>query len=202
MKIYLASNWKDRRRIKLSWIEPLKEMGHTITHDWTVMEDERLDTIGNPLRDVTYHKDCAIADINGVIEADLLLVIMDSPIKFYSYRGTWTEIGTCLGANEIRKKMGLTPAPIILYNPWIDSNDINDMAKHSRNVTNVFFWHDTITRVTTGNQVFREIAKHAKDPNYLKRLREDDDKDEEDRTETKTTRTRSKVKAKRRLKNP
>ncbi len=101
------------------------------------------------------------------------------------------EIGTALGANKIRKKMGLKTSPIILYNPWIDAEDINDMAKHSRNVTNVFFWHPSITRVTTGNEVFRQITKYSNDPEGIKRLREDDDKDVEDRTETKVYETRS-----------
>jgi len=200
MKIYCCGSWKNRRLIKLTWIEKLQEMGHTITHDWTEMEDERLDTIGNPLRDIKYHEKCAIADINGVVDADLVLVIMDSPIKFYSYRGTWTEIGACLGANRIRKQMGLKQAPIILYNPWIDAKDINEMARHSRNVTNVFFWEPSITRVTTGNQVFREIAKYANDEGSLKRIREDDDKEPEDRTETRrSTRTRSKKRLKKKV---
>lgn len=160
MKIYVASNWKDRHRIKLTWIDRLVKMGHEITHDWTEMEDERLDEIGHPLRDINYHRNCAHADIKGVIDADLLLVIMDSPIEFYSYRGTWTEIGCRIGANEILIKNGKPPAPIILYNPWIDSEDINEMEKHSRNVTNVFFWADCITRVATGNAIFREIKKY------------------------------------------
>jgi hypothetical protein len=162
MKIYVAAAWRDRKRIRATWIDPLREDGHEITHDWTEMEDERLDEIGNPLRDINYHRECAHADINGVIDADLVLVIMDSPVKYYSYRGTFTEIGCRIGANKILKKMGGQESPIILYNPWIDSDDINDMMKHSRTVSNVFFWSSDITRVMTGNAVFREIDKHAK----------------------------------------
>lgn len=180
MKIYIASSWKDRRRIKATWIDPLIDQGHEITHDWTEMEDDRLDTIGNPLRDINYHRECAHADIQGVVDAELLLVIMDSPIKFYSYRGCWTEIGVRIGTNRILKENGKREAPIILYNPWTDSDNINEMAKHSRNVTNVFFWADDITRVMTGNAVFREIEKHAKllHPDIpTKELKEDNDKD-------------------------
>lgn len=191
MKIYVAASWKDRRRIKLSWIEPLRQMGHEITHDWTEMEDERLDTIGNPLRDLNYHKTCAEADISGVIDAELMLVIMDSPIKFYSYRGTWTEIGVRIGANRILRSNSLDPVPIILYNPWIDSDDINDMAKHSRNVTNVFFWSDDITRVCTGNAVFREILKYS--PLTIE-LNEDDDKSTEDQTQYRIQKQKQKQK--------
>ncbi len=187
MKIYVASSWKCRRRIKAMWIDKLEEMGHEITHDWTIMEDERLDTIGNPLRDLNYHRKCAEADIQGVIDADLLLVIMDSPIKIYSYRGTFTEIGIRIGANRILKNEGKKQAPIILYNPWIDSDDINEMIKHSRTVSNVFFWSDDITRVMTGNAVFREIEKHCPSHNEMK---EDDDKELEDRTETRIKRVK------------
>ena len=154
MKIYVASSWKDRHRIKETWINQLREFGHTITHDWTEMEDERLSTIGNPLRDKTYHAKCAHADVNGVKDADVLIAIMDSNVKYYSYRGTWCEIGVALGCG----------IPVILYNPWIDDDDINEMAKFSRNVTNVFFWHEDIIRVTTGNQVFRELKKLENQP--------------------------------------
>ena len=52
---------------------------------------------------------------------------------------SWTEIGCRVGANRILKQNGQREAPIILYNPWIDADNINDMTKHSRNVTNVFF---------------------------------------------------------------
>jgi nucleoside 2-deoxyribosyltransferase len=109
----------------------------------------KLNTIGNLLRDISYHKQRAHEDVEGVMNAEVLIVIMDSGVKYYSYRGTFTEIGIALGRG----------IPIILYNPWIDASDINDMAKYSRNVTNVFFWHDNITRVTTGNQVYRELEK-------------------------------------------
>ena len=155
MKIYVAGSWKNRKDIKLTWIEPLIKLGHEITHDWTEMEDERLDEIGHPLRDIDYHKMCAQSDVNGVINADVLIVVMDSAVKHYSYRGTWTEIGVAIGKSLTSGK----DMPIILYNPWIDDEDINEMAKYSRNVTNVFFWHDKITRVTTGNAVFRELKK-------------------------------------------
>jgi hypothetical protein len=40
MKLYVASNWKDRVRIRETWIEQFKELGHEITHDWTITEDE------------------------------------------------------------------------------------------------------------------------------------------------------------------
>ena len=179
MKIYVCSAWRDRKRIKATWIDPLKEQGHEITHDWTEMEDERLDEIGNPLRDINYHKECAHADIDGVVNAELVLVIMDSPVKYYSYRGTFTEIGCRIGANEILKTIGKQEVPIILYNPWTDADDINDMMKHSRTVSNVFYWHDSITRVMTGNAVFREIEKHAKilHPEVpIPELKEDNDK--------------------------
>ena len=128
------------------------------------MEDERLDKIGSPLRDIKYHENCAIADIQGVMDCELMLVIMDSPIKSYSYRGTWTEIGARIGANKARVQMGLEPVPIILYNPWIDATEINDMAKFSRNVTNVFFWHPMIDRVFSGNKVFQKIEEYANPP--------------------------------------
>lgn len=149
MKIYVAGSWKDRKRIKMTWIDRLQKMGHEITHDWTKMEDDRLDTIGHPLRDIEYHERCAIADLDGVKNADLLLAIMDSAIEFYSQRGTWTEIGAAL----------MKEIPIVLYNPWIDAEDINDMVKFTRSVSNVFFWHPNITRVTTGNEAFRKIEE-------------------------------------------
>jgi hypothetical protein len=74
---------------------------------------------------------------------------MDSAVEYYSYRGTFTEIGAAL----------MKEIPIILYNPWIDDSDINEMLKYTRSVSNVFFWHPDITRVTTGNEAFRKLKE-------------------------------------------
>lgn len=151
MKIYCAGSWKNRKDIKLTWINRLKQFGHEITHDWTETENERINKDGDQIRDIEYHRNCAILDLNGVKEAELLLVVMDSAVEYYSYRGTFTEIGAAL----------MKGIPIVLYNPWTDSDDINEMLKYTRSVSNVFYWHPNITHVTTGNEAFRKVKEFS-----------------------------------------
>lgn len=156
LDIYVAGSWKDRENIHSTWIKNLKRKGHKITHDWTQSEKER-----ETKRDLEYHKNCARKDIEGVINCDLMVVIMDSSNSDYSYRGTWTEIGARIGANKILEECGKPTVPIILYNPFTNSDDLDEMAELTRNVTNVFYWHESLTRVTTGNEVFNLVKEFS-----------------------------------------
>ena len=94
-----------------------KLMGHTITHDWTTNE--------TPSRTPEILGNFAKLDIDGVVNADCLIAIMDDPE--YMYRGTFTEIGAAIA---IGKK-------IYVYCP-------NDNAKC---LTNCFIYHPAIIRV-------------------------------------------------------
>lgn len=146
-KIYVAGSWKDRVQIRAEWMDKLEDMGHTITHDWTKSEEER-----GGCRDIEYHELCSAQDVQGVIDCDILLIVMDSTNSEYQYRGTFTELGVALGANKGRGQSGQTH--IILYNPYNSLNDIDEMAKHTRGVTNVFYWDKSIRKLSERSEVF------------------------------------------------
>ena len=87
MKVYVAGKWTDKDRIH-GYMEQLKSMGMQITHDWTVFESNS----NNSKADMAEH------DINGVINADWVVFIMDDPS--YPYRGSFTELGAALALHK------------------------------------------------------------------------------------------------------
>jgi hypothetical protein len=79
-KIYVAGKWQEKDNVR-QIMSLLKNLGHTITYDWTQHNDG----------DNSY--DCAIADLNGVCASDYILVLAD---KLLPYRGVYVEIGAAL----------------------------------------------------------------------------------------------------------
>jgi len=84
-KCYVAGKFSDSEKIQ-NIQKDLREIGYTITHDWTTKN-----TGLSP-------KECATLDIEGVKQSHLLFVLMDD--NQYSYRGTFTEIGCAIGLNK------------------------------------------------------------------------------------------------------
>lgn len=109
-RVYVAGKFNDRLRIHQLITDEFSTDRFRITHDWTQTEDQVSPSVA------------ALKDIEGVIHADVIVVIMDDPR--YSYRGTFTEIGAALA---LRKR-------IMIYCPVEDSE-----AK-----TNCFFHHPRI----------------------------------------------------------
>lgn len=89
MKIYLAGKYSDRENLGKKR-DQLISKGHKITHDWMTFE--------LPSRSHEHLGIYAKNDIQGVIDADLLLIIMDD--KKYTYRGSFTELGAGLALNK------------------------------------------------------------------------------------------------------
>jgi len=81
MRIFVASSYLNKRKARQA-MEWFRIRGHTITFDWT-----------RPERGKTawYLRKKALADFNGVMDADLLVVIWPGRL------GTATEIGIALG---------------------------------------------------------------------------------------------------------
>lgn len=79
MKFYVATKWEERARAR-QIMSQLIDAGHTITYDWTMQEQE------SGLQ--------AQADLNGVIEADVLVFIAEQDLN---YKGALIEIGAALG---------------------------------------------------------------------------------------------------------
>jgi len=119
MKYYLAGKWADGPRLN-HCVDELHALGHQITHRWMT------ENIGTSM---VYD---AITDIEGVREADVLIVIMDD--SSHAYRGSFTELGAAL----IMRKM-----VIILC-----SRDDDAFYK-----TNPFFHHPSIRHVYSWKEV-------------------------------------------------
>lgn len=102
-KLYVAGKWYDKEKIQIK-IRELEQLGHEITHNWTICETEYHST-DDRLRAN------AIDDINGVKNADIVVVVMDD-VK-YTYRGTSHEVGAALALNK----------PVYLYCPDPDNTE-------------------------------------------------------------------------------
>lgn len=112
-KIYIAGKWGDKADISIKKTQ-LENINFKITHDWTLNESDT--------RHPYELSKFAELDINGVLNADYLIVVMTDPK--YAYRGTFTEIGCALGSNK----------KILIYCP----------DETSYCCTNCFFYHPTI----------------------------------------------------------
>ncbi len=86
MKFYVSGQWFKKPQIR-QIIKRVKEMGHSITRDWTLIE------MGNTSNPAVGKY--ARLNANAIKNADILLVIMTD--TEYPYRGTFTEIGVALG---------------------------------------------------------------------------------------------------------
>ena len=86
MKIYVAAKFEEASRAH-EVMAQLRAAGHIITHDWTG------EAVGDRTGDVleSYLRRCAEADINGVFEADLLLLLNHPAGK-----GIFVELGAAL----------------------------------------------------------------------------------------------------------
>ena len=71
MKIYVGATWEERQTAKWTMGE-LEKRGHVITHDWT---NHEAPNTGDPIGDEIMWEKYAEEDLNGVNEADILVVI-------------------------------------------------------------------------------------------------------------------------------
>ena len=88
-KIYIAGKWSEKEKLQKKILDLIAQ-GHTITHDWTRFESDP----NNSFQSMADH------DVNGVINADIYIGIMDD--DQYPYRGTFTELGVALATQKIR----------------------------------------------------------------------------------------------------
>ena len=118
MRIYLAGKWGDRTSIR-KIMNRLTEQKHEITHVWPDNEDvkDTPDELG----------ECARLDIEGVRNAEVVIVLMTDPK--YAYRGSFTEVGAALALGK----------PLYIVCPFKDG-----YCK-----TNCFFWHPGIIHVNS-----------------------------------------------------
>lgn len=81
----------------------------------------------------------AETDINEVLDSDVLVCVMTD--DKYAYRGTFTEIGCALGRD----------IPTVILSS----------AGESFCKTNVFFWHRSITHVSSVDDLLKHLATRA-----------------------------------------
>ena len=84
MRVYVASKYEERESLVPKVYAKLREAGHIITHDWTGESDENI-----PPRELdAYHAACAADDIDGVMRADVLVLLPHERGK-----GLYVELG-------------------------------------------------------------------------------------------------------------
>ena len=81
MKIYVAGKWGDKERVR-TVIDVLMANGHTITHDWTAEEAQKIPYFQVPLQ-----------DLHAVKEADCIVMVL---VENLGYVGAWVELGAAL----------------------------------------------------------------------------------------------------------
>lgn len=91
MEIYVAGASKEMERVKRV-MKQIREAGHEITFDW-VAEVEKVG-MANP-SDLAQRKASARSDVDGVIDADVILVLHPAP--GVPTAGMWFEMGVQFG---------------------------------------------------------------------------------------------------------
>lgn len=86
MKFYVAGKFQDRRNVR-KLMDKIQDLGHTITYDWTVDEEN---AEGYPVQNT-------INDAMGVKVCDVLVCRF---IKKNMYRGALVELGIALGLGK------------------------------------------------------------------------------------------------------
>lgn len=89
VKIYLAGRFANKDKFR-ELGNKLELKGHEITCKWWDIEQTYA-----PNRSLDESKDVGRNELNGVINADIIIVIVDD--ANYPYRGTLTEVGIAMG---------------------------------------------------------------------------------------------------------
>jgi hypothetical protein len=118
-RIYVAGCFDDYLEIRKAIIY-LEKIGFEITYDWTIRAEKNVTertNMFNNMRNESRLKEEAKLDMNGVLDADWSLFIINK--KDYVYRGTFCELGASITRDILRDKIGHT---IILSNNEETSN--------------------------------------------------------------------------------
>lgn len=123
IKLYIAGKWDDKEIIR-EHMNQMESFGYQITHDWTKNESltRNIDDLSN----------FAKLDIDGVINADIVLVIMTD--KTYTYRGTFTELGASIATGK----------KIVIYCPDKDSYCCTNCFFHHPNIQHFEQWDEVL----------------------------------------------------------
>jgi nucleoside 2-deoxyribosyltransferase len=125
-RIYIAGKWSDKENIR-KCMDEVEQLGFSISHDWCTYESNATNT----------KSDMAQKDVEGVLSADIVVLLLTDPT--YAYRGTWSELGVCLGQSSTKKIYIVCP------------------QENSQCRTNVFFHHPAIIHLKTWEEVIQEL---------------------------------------------
>jgi len=101
MKIYVAGAFVDKTEIR-QFMDKVEKLGNQITHDWTSYELVYNDHHERNIK-------CATADIDGVIDADLVIAIMTR--DDYPYKGTKHELGAAFTMQRLALRGMVSKCP-------------------------------------------------------------------------------------------
>lgn len=87
MNIYIATQYENKKQAQMM-MRRVRGAGHTITYDWT-REPQQVGSAPNGNQDTRYWQRCAQNDTQGVLTADLLVVLSVAE----GGRGMYTELG-------------------------------------------------------------------------------------------------------------
>ena len=94
MNFYISAKFNDKERVMQVYAQ-LKAAGHTITHEW-IHNETSYPFQNNP----QFTSDCASADINGVLAADVFVLLSHSEPSI----GASAELGAAIASQLIFKK--------------------------------------------------------------------------------------------------
>lgn len=94
MKIYVSAKFNDKERVKKIY-DLLKQQGHTITHEWIHNKESY------PFdKDPVYTAQCASDDFNGVLTADIFILLSNAEPSL----GASGELGAAIASFTTFKK--------------------------------------------------------------------------------------------------
>ena len=124
MKLYVSGKF-DRWQYIGERIAELEALGCTTTYNWTTEEARALSM-----------KCAAMKDIEGAIDSELHVIIIDDPA--HHYRGTWCEVGASLACLESTDKC----KKIVICN--LTTNKFHDFPFcHHPRIKMFFTWKET-----------------------------------------------------------
>lgn len=88
MKVYVSAKFNDKERVKEVYVQ-LKELGHTITHEWVHNKPSYPFDV-----DPAFTAKCAAEDFNGVLVADVFILLSNAEQSM----GASGELGAGIGS--------------------------------------------------------------------------------------------------------
>jgi nucleoside 2-deoxyribosyltransferase len=101
MKVYVAAKFEAKNLVRQIY-QILEGAGHTITHNWTHEDDTHCETFDER---IAYQQRCAQSDLQGVRDADVL-VLVPHPLG----KGCYYEFGAAMALN----------IPVVILGDWAD----------------------------------------------------------------------------------